>query len=698
MKKGGIWLVLTAAVLLAAASGLWAEAPYRVVNGPKNLYYGHISYIEETPGGADPVVLRHGGAAEAAILNLPIGPGDTVTTSAGRRCEIQFDTGTIVRLDFSTVLRVETILAQSLSSSHGLSNLALDRGRVYVMYRAYDGREIFQLLTPVAAVKMKHSAVAVITAAEDGSTEAQITYGRSRVLFGANENRLEDREVKKGERLLIRKDSQFQLATAIEGTAFELWNKEVNAHFEDLHEGASALPKPIEKFSPAVFHFAQTYGNLYGEWLWDMYYGYVWRPFLNHGMYPWGWQPYYYGQWSYAGGQMYWVPQEPWGWIPYHLGVWQWDKKHGWVWLPGSMFAPAWATWDFFFGYACWRPLGLFDWLGYGYDPLNGGFNYTDGNWGYNWYAGVGQPRLRTDGSQVVRRGQPLPAGAVSLPAPPELKGALKKVSDAYEKGDARIRDSAAAVPDHLVFVSKGDLKSGSVHEKAVKWQEVAKTGQVPAGNSASLRRPEDARREAARIYHAGDRPSAMPPQSQDVPAAKPITTRTFVAVPQASEGKAEAPRQEGAARAAGKTGGIGRGAPEANGPAGRGSGPAARFRDWNPDIRIARDLGVRIEYSSQRNEIRCPELNLSSQQRQSGSGMAPRLTSQGISYGPASSWSGRSSGSGGSGSSGSSGGSGGSASGSSASSSTKSTGGSGSAGAAGSGGGKAGGSGTIRN
>jgi hypothetical protein len=28
-----------------------------------------------------------------------------------------------------------------------------------------------------------------------------------------------------------------------------------------------------------------------------------------------GLEPYYYGQWTYAGGQMFWVPQEPWGWI-----------------------------------------------------------------------------------------------------------------------------------------------------------------------------------------------------------------------------------------------------------------------------------------------------------------------------------------------------------------------------------------------
>ncbi|MBE0714005.1 MAG: FecR domain-containing protein [Candidatus Aminicenantes bacterium] len=262
MKNGGFRKVILGMVFLAASSGLWAADHYKVLNGPKNFYFGHISYIEATPEGTDPIVLREGQSVpEQAVLNLPVGPGDTVRTSADRRCEVQFDTGTIVRLDFSTELRVETILARSLSSLQNLSNLALERGRIYVMYRAYDGREIFQLLTPNAAVKMKNNAVAIITAAADGSTETLVKYGKAQMRFGASEKLLDDQTVRKGERLIVQKDSQFELASAIEGTDFDIWNKEVNAHFADLHEGLTALPKPIQKLPGAVFYFAQTYGS-----------------------------------------------------------------------------------------------------------------------------------------------------------------------------------------------------------------------------------------------------------------------------------------------------------------------------------------------------------------------------------------------------------------------------------------------------
>src|SRR4030042_320497 len=139
MKNGGFRKVVLGMVFLAASSGLWAADHYKVLNGPKNFYYGHISYIEATPEGTDPIVLREGQSVpEQAVLNLPVGPGDTVRTSADRRCEIQFDTGTVVRLDFNTVVRVETILARSLSSLEQISTLALDEGRIYVMYREDD--------------------------------------------------------------------------------------------------------------------------------------------------------------------------------------------------------------------------------------------------------------------------------------------------------------------------------------------------------------------------------------------------------------------------------------------------------------------------------------------------------------------------------------------------------------------------------
>ena len=623
MKNGGILKVFLAAAVLAAGSGLWAAQHYKVVNGPKELYFGHISLVEDVPDGAPPIVLREGNPRpEEGVLNLPIGPGDTILTSGDRRCEIQFDTGTIVRLDFATEVRVETILARSLSSLEELSVLTLAKGRLYVMYKEYDRKEMFQVLTANAAVKLHHNAVAFIAAPADGTTETQVSSGRAQVLFGPAEKRLVDTTVKKGERLIVLADHQSELAAAIAGTDFELWNKDINAHFDKLHEGLTPLPKPLQKLPPAVFYFAQAYGNAYGEWIWDDFYGYIWRPYIDNGRYPWGWSPYYYGFWSLSGGQMFWVPQEPWGWVPYHLGIWQWDKKRGWFWMPGSLFAPAWVDWEFYHGYASWRPWSVFDWMYgdpymYGSDPYWISYaRHMQAEMEYFWPypAGGRTPSAgAADGRRAVRKDELKPPPG-SLPVPSELKEVVKKAQNAYDKGDPRVRESASAVPRQLVFVAKEDLKSRAISEKALTWDKVPKQDTPAAGEATAAPRVVDPRREAARVYRGLDGPAAVPRRTPE-PGPKTIQAGGLTAVPNPATVRTEGP--------------------EASRP-GRPGPAAARFRDWNPDLKVARELGVHIEYSSMRNEIRCPELKISSRDREQARGMSPRMTPDGVRFGPA--------------------------------------------------------------
>jgi len=42
-----------------------------------------------------------------------LGPGDVIQTTAERRIEIQFDNGTIVRLDFDSRLKIETLMPKA---------------------------------------------------------------------------------------------------------------------------------------------------------------------------------------------------------------------------------------------------------------------------------------------------------------------------------------------------------------------------------------------------------------------------------------------------------------------------------------------------------------------------------------------------------------------------------------------------------
>ena len=46
-----------------------------------------------------------------------------------------------------------------------------------------------------------------------------------------------------------------------------------------------------------------------------------------------------------------------WGWAPFHYGRWYLDQGYGWVWIPGSAWAPAWVSWRYGGGYVGWAPL-----------------------------------------------------------------------------------------------------------------------------------------------------------------------------------------------------------------------------------------------------------------------------------------------------------------------------------------------------
>ncbi len=622
-----------------------ADSPYQVLNGPKDFYYGHISLTDVRNDGADPVVLRSDAAkAEPAALNLPIGPGDVIRTTGDRRVEIQFDNATIVRLDVDSELKIETILAQSLSSRSQISNLVLRRGRCYVMYKQFNSKEIFQVLTPLAAVKLKHNSVAMIGIPAGGGTDVQVKYGKASLLYGSDPKALKDQAVGADKRVTIAPDGRTAIQAYQADTDFENWNKSINDDFQELHKGLTPLPKPIQKLSPAIFEFAQKYGNRYGEWLFDDYFGYVWRPYYNDH-YPWGtWAPYYAGRWSSYGGQMFWVASEPWGWIPYHLGVWQWDKKKGWYWIPGSAFAPAWVDWGFFGGtFYAWRPWSMWDWGFYEYpylfsdwfmDPMFGYWGWQSG-WGYNYYdpRWFGNPYSETGAVEMdktlrtVSKDQLKSPSKPHLAMPKEFQAGLKSLMEGLRRHDPGAVDSMLAVGRQAVVVDHRSLNSPDVGEKSVPLAGLLGAARV-------LPMPD-----AAKIL------LSAPPFSADRSAL--LASRQFD-FNQRQLGWAEqrARIQNGERLLA---------SPRAFPLSLRGLNPSAPVRhlDWNPDIRMGAKMGVDVRYASSANEIYCPQLNISSS----------TVHARGVSGGGMASYNGSSSSGSGSAGSGSAGGSGGSVS-----------------------------------
>jgi hypothetical protein len=91
----------------------------------------------------------------------------------------------------------------------------------------------------------------------------------------------------------------------------------------------------------------------HGRWIVTHSYGEVWVPAGIDA----GWQPYWNGQWVWTDYGWTWVSYDPWGDIPFHYGTWTWADGDGWVWIPGTVWAPAWVTWAWTDNCIGWAPV-----------------------------------------------------------------------------------------------------------------------------------------------------------------------------------------------------------------------------------------------------------------------------------------------------------------------------------------------------
>jgi hypothetical protein len=102
----------------------------------------------------------------------------------------------------------------------------LDRGQVYVMFKKYDNRELFQILTPLAALKLGHNSVAIVRTLPDKTTEVQFEEGEGRLMFGPAEGQLVDKKIKKHERWLVTAENRAEPSEYFASSDYRLNNNE----------------------------------------------------------------------------------------------------------------------------------------------------------------------------------------------------------------------------------------------------------------------------------------------------------------------------------------------------------------------------------------------------------------------------------------------------------------------------------------
>ena len=129
----------------------------------------------------------------------------------------------------------------------------------------------------------------------------------------------------------------------------------------------ATVPAALLEAGDHQIFFAEL--SRFGEWFETRDYGFVWQP-MALGTNP-AWRPYTRGRWVNSDQGWTWLSDEPFGWAVYHYGRWVLLAEHGWVWVPGDDWAPAWVSWrqnDDYLGWAPLPPETLYDEV-YDYDP-----------------------------------------------------------------------------------------------------------------------------------------------------------------------------------------------------------------------------------------------------------------------------------------------------------------------------------------
>lgn len=122
----------------------------------------------------------------------------------------------------------------------------------------------------------------------------------------------------------------------------------------------------------------------YGTWIQDPQYGYVWRPDVDQDEF----RPYYSnGRWVMTEYGNTWVSNYDWGWAPFHYGRWVYNRYNQWLWIPDTVWGPAWVSWRSGGGYYGWAPLGPS--ISIGINIGHGGYRVPDFCWNFIPYNNI---------------------------------------------------------------------------------------------------------------------------------------------------------------------------------------------------------------------------------------------------------------------------------------------------------------------
>jgi len=335
------------------------------------------SYITYDDGGTTIRQSEDGRDVDARV-NMPVFPGDVVTTGHRGRTEIRMADGNIIALDRSTSVEFKSIL-DSYDGDSEQTVVELKYGHVAIQ-RDDETRQLLRLDTANASYAATEVATYSVETDAKSNDRVSVFDGTMEVRTPARTTR-----VRQGEEARIDDGGIYDLVSA-HNTAdeFERW----------FIQRASRYNTASGRYLDSSLAYSEADLGTNGSWFFAANYGgWCWRPHVSVG-----WRPYYNGYWRHSpGGVLVWVSYDPWGWVPYHYGRWAYEAAYGWVWLPGAAYAPAWVYWMYGPSYVGWAPMGWYDcyrpYYDWAYRPYaRAGF---DIGWGWSGRVRPGEVDLR---------------------------------------------------------------------------------------------------------------------------------------------------------------------------------------------------------------------------------------------------------------------------------------------------------------
>lgn len=559
---------MTSAAALTLALGLstpvlaQADDPSGYGDGYQSGAYGRVRSAD---GGAT-IIRADAERAEpdAASVNAPLFPGDTVRTNGSQRVEIQLAGGTIVRID-----RAGEVVFQSLPNPSAKYRdntvLALNAGAMRIASRLGEKDE-FRIDTSAASVYLLGEGEFRIESNDRGLTQVASLRGVAEVV--GNETSVLVRGGMQSVAVAGSTPETPRAYTTFASDGFDRWCEARNDLYrvQDRYTGASEQPEDV----PEAVRPYQAELALHGSWTVDVTYGSVWYP---TGVAT-GWRPYSDGYWSYGPGGYFWVSSEPWGWAPYHYGNWQWTGYRGWGWVPGPVFAGAWVSWSWGAAYVGWAPLdywGRPGWIG---GPYYGGY-YDPGCWTFVNYNNINErylprhavpiDRVRDDlrHATVVARGPRVDPRRVAE-SPVWRERARREVAD------DRSAHMSPGKTDRLPGRRLGDVQDQLARRPALRHTSSGPSNDRRTVAPKSRRILDDPRAEAPRsvrpetrndvrdLYQRMSRPretrekapavqpgTSPKPKTQQSRAGAPRTQTPQTPTPRAQSPRAQAPRTQ---------------------------------------------------------------------------------------------------------------------------------------------------------